>query len=65
MNGYYAMRVAVAHEIKQYCSEEFFKKHFEEIYRCYRLEYEPYFDDRAFGMIKEIVKNFQEMYGEE
>ena len=65
MGDYYAMRGAVIHEMKQYCSEEFFKNHYEQMYLCYRIEYEPYFDERAFGMIKEIVRNFQEMYGEE
>ena len=65
MEGYYAMRGAVIHEMKQHCSEEFLKNHYEEMYLCYRLEYESLFGKRAFGMIKEIVKNFQEMYGEE
>lgn len=65
MSSYYAKRGEVIHEIKRHCSEEFFKKHFEKLYLCYRLEYEPLFGERAFGMIKEIVKNVQEMYGEE
>ena len=65
MEDYYAMRTAVFHEIRQYCSAEFFMKYGDKIYKCYRKEYEPYFGERAFGYIKEIVQEFKDMFGEE
>lgn len=62
---FYAMKSAVLHEIRQHCSADFFMKHGDQIYKCYRKEYEPYFGERAFGYIKEIVQNFKDFWGEE
>lgn len=65
ITDYYAMRGAVYHEIAQHCSEEFFKKYGEDMYVCYRHEYEPYFGERAFGFIKNMVQEFKDMHGED
>ena len=54
----------VLHEIARYCSQEFFVKYSEQIYRCYRREYEVFFDD-AFDFIGTLVEQFKDFYGEE
>jgi hypothetical protein len=65
LSTYYALKSAVMHEISRYCSDNFLKKHFEEMYLCYRKEYEPLFGERAFDDIKDIVEDFKAFYGEE
>jgi hypothetical protein len=65
LSTYYAPRGVVMHEIRRYCSDNFLKKHFEEMYFCYRRDYEPLFGERAFGDIKDIVEDFKAFYGED
>ena len=65
MEDFYAMKIAVLHEIRQHCSADFFMKYGDKMYKCYRKEYEPYFGENAFGYIKEIVQEFKDLFGEE
>lgn len=65
LSTYYAPRNIVMYEISRYCSDDFFKKHSEEIYLCYRREYEPYLGEHAFDDIKNIVEKFKDFWGEE
>ena len=65
MEDFYAMKIAVLHEIRQHCSANFFMKYGDKMYKCYRKEYERYFVERAFGYIKEIVQEFKDLFREE
>ena len=65
MNFYYAEPFEVYREIRRHCSENFYKKYSEKIYRCYREEYEPLFGKDAIKDIKRIVEEFRDFFGEE
>ena len=55
----------VYHRIHELCSDEFYYKHSDQIYKCLKREYYYVFDEITDKDIQEVVQEFKDFYGEE
>lgn len=55
----------IYHRISQYCSDKFYRKYADQMYKCIRDEYLMMFGDLTEEQIKKVVEEFKDFFGEE